>query len=180
MHLIKDRLASYLPLTVPFGSTGEHHGIINKLSKTHNVDLLGENYISLSSSSTRSGKIETLVNHGTGFYQSQSDGSSTYVQISCSKGYIFPTGYTLKGLTGGYRYAKTWYLYGIHEGDENNEEKWDTLDISDTTQSTFCQTLTSAGSCDDDRVGSFTTKKMPTSKGYKHLRWKLKDFRFFF
>ena len=35
----------YLPLTVPFSNTGEHHGIINKLTKTNRVDLLAEKYV---------------------------------------------------------------------------------------------------------------------------------------
>ena len=159
-------MASYLPLTVPFSATGKHHGIINVLNKTHGIDLISENYLSLSSSPRYTGDIKTLVNHGTGHYQSGSDGTSTYIQISFLKGYIFPTGYTLKGKTGGYHYPKSWYIYGIHEGDENNEGKWDILGINDTTHSTYCQILSSYKSCNDDRVGSFTTKKMPSSLGY--------------
>ena len=87
----------YLPITVPFSNTGEHHGIINKLTKTYGVDLLAEKYVELSSSTYYTGEIETLVNHGTGHYQSQSDGTSTYIEISFIKGFIYPDGYTLKG-----------------------------------------------------------------------------------
>ena len=165
----------YLPLTVPFSNTGEHHGIINKLTKTYGVDLLAEKYVELSSSPRFTGEINTLVNHGTGHYQSKSDGSSTYIQISFLKGYIFPTGYTLKGPTGSdYAFSKSWYVYGIHEDDEKNEEKWELLGENDTTQSTYCQKLY-GGDCKDDRVGSFSLKQMKTSLGYKFLRWKTKE-----
>ena len=131
-----------LPLTVPFSDTGEHHGIINKLSKTYNIDLLGENYLSLSSSEYLSGDIKTLVNHGTGHYRSKSDGSNTYIEITFIKGYIYPTGYSLKGARGsGFCFSKSWIVYGIYEGDENKEEKWEIIGENDTTQSTYCQTV---------------------------------------
>ena len=80
----------YLPLTVPFSDTVEHHGIINKLAKTYETDLLAEKYVEPSSSNDCTGKIETLVNHGTGHYQSNIYASSIHVQVSFLKGYIFP------------------------------------------------------------------------------------------
>ena len=60
--------------------------------------------------------------------------------------------------------------------DENKEENWDLLGENDTTQSTYCQTLGSNGGCCDDRVGSFSLKQMSIVKGYKHLRWKTKEY----
>lgn len=165
----------HLPITVPFSNTGEHHGIINKLNKEYKIDLLGEKYLSLSSSKDFTGTISSLVNHGTGYYQSQSDGSSTYIQISFLNGYIFPTGYTLKGSTSVGFYSKSWYVYGIHDGDEKTEGRWETLGINDTSQSTYCNTLTSNGGCYDNRVGSYTLKPMKALLGYKHLRWKTKE-----
>ena len=166
-----------LPITLPFSDTGEHHGIINTLSKSYGIDLLGQNWVSLSSSEIYTGEINTLVNHGTGHYQSRDTSKkNTYIQVSFLKGFIFPTGYTLKGVKGGYSYSKSWYVYGIHEGDESDESKWDILGVNDTTQSTYCQKLYySNNNCDDDRVGSFSLKSMSSSRGYKHLRWKLKE-----
>jgi hypothetical protein len=165
-----------LPITIPFIDTGKHHGIINTLNKACEIDLLGENWVSLSSSEVYTGEISTLVNHGTGHFQSKdSSKSNTYIQVSFLKGYVFPTGYTLKGVKGLCSYSKSWYVYGIHEGDEGDESKWDTLGVNDTTQSTYCHMPNSRGYCDDDAVGSFSLKSMPSSRGYKHLRWKLKD-----
>lgn len=169
----------FLPISIPLSNTGAHHGIINTLNKTYKVDLLSEKYVNLSSSGHNLGNINTLVNHETGLYRSKSDGSSTYIQITFLKGYIFPTGYTLKGLNApeanGYWYCKSWYVHGIHEGDENIESRWNLLGENDTTQSTFCQTLYHNGACCDDSVGSFSLRKIPSIRGYKHLRWKLKE-----
>ena len=165
----------YFPLTVPFSDTGEHHGIINLLNKIYGVDLLAEKYVELSSSTYYTGNIETLVNHGTGFYQSKSDGSSIYMQVSFLKGYIFPTGYTLKGANVDRHFSSSWYVYGIHEEDEDNDEKWELLGENDTSQSTYCRQTRSDGQCCyDESVGSFSLKPMRSSLGFKHLRWKTK------
>ena len=164
------------PVTAPFSDTGEHHGIINKLTKTFNIDVLNEKYVSLDSSPKYTGEITALVNHGTGHHQSKSDGISTYMQISFNKGYIFPTGYTLKGpSSGAFGYSKSWYVYGIHEGDQSDNEKWELLGENDTTQSTYCKTLRYDGECQDNRVGSFSLKQMKTLIGFKALRWVTKE-----
>ena len=130
----------------------------------------------MSSSSVYASNIESLVNHGTGYYYTSSDGSSAYIQISFLKGYIFPTGYTLKGTTGCLTYAKSWYVYGIHEWDENIENRWEILGENDSSESTYCQPPTTyIVGCLNDSVGSFTLKPMKSSCGFKHLRWKLKE-----
>ena len=110
----------HIPIKVPFSDTGKHHGIINKLNKAYGIDLLGQRYVYLSSSTKYTGDINTIVNHGTGHYQTQDISTmNSFIQISFLKGYIFPTGYTIRGITNGYDYSKSWYVYGIHEGDEN-------------------------------------------------------------
>ena len=167
------------PFSVPFSNTGEHHGIIHTLNKSYNIDLLGENYIKLSSTKVYTGEINTLVKHGTGHCQAEqgTGEKSIYIQVTFLKGFVFPTGYTIKGMAGGYTYPKSWYVYGIHEGDEEKkEEEWDLLGENDTTESTYCQKLHSSyNNCDDTRVGSFTLRKMPSSRGYKHMRWQTKS-----
>ena len=165
----------YTPITVPFSDTGEHHGIFSKLRKTHKIDLLGKNYLNLSSSKYFDGEISTLINHGDGFYRSTSDGESTYIQIAFLRGLIYPTGYTLRGREGTYHFAKSWYVYGIRDGDENNKERWEILGENDTTQSTYCALVSPGGGCIDNRVGSFSLKPMSSSSGYKYLRWTLKE-----
>ena len=68
-------------------------------------------------------------------------------------------------------FAKTWNVYGIFEGDENNEEKWDLLGTNNTSESTYC-TTTYNECCADNNIGTFTLKPMPSNKGYKHIRWR--------
>ena len=69
-------------------------------------------------------------------------------------------------------FAKTWNVYGIFEGDENNEEKWDLLGTNNTSESTYCTTTNSFGCCIDNNIGTFTLKPMPSNLGYKHIRWR--------
>ena len=164
----------FLPITVPFNDTGEHHGLFNTLNKHFGVDLLGEKYVDLTSSEKYTGEISTLVNHGTGHYQSKSASCDTFMQITFLKGFIFPTGYTLKGKNG-HSYSKSWYVYGIHRGDENFKSKWDVLAINDTSQSTYCSPETSSINCGDTKVGSFKLKPQRSKKGYKHIRMQLKE-----
>lgn len=165
----------YNILSAPFSNTGDHHGVISRLNKAYNIDVLTKKYINVSSSPKHDGEIETVVNHGTGYYRSKSDGTSTYIQISFLKGNIFPIGYTLKGNSGGWCFAKSWYVYGIRKGYEDKEDKWEILGENDSTQSTFCQKLNAGGYCDDDRVGYYSMKPINESLGFKHLRWKLKE-----
>ena len=162
-------------ITVPFSNTGEHHGIINKLTEEYKIDLLAKKIVKLKSSGRNTGEISTIINHGTGHYQPTSNDNNTYIQTTFLKGFVYPTGYTLKGTKNAFNYAKSWYVYGIHEGDEDAENKWDLLAINDTSQSTYCAIIAGNGNCNDDRVGSFDLKPLPSLKGYKHLRWKVKE-----
>ena len=158
------------PISIPFSNTGAHHGIFNILTKKFKIDLLAEKYVNLSLSTIYTGHLSALVNHGTDHCQSTSDGSSTYIQISFLKGYIYPTGYTLKGLVG-YCFARSWNVYGIKEGDEENKEKWVILGSNDNTQSTYCNIVASDGNCANADVGSFALKPLKYTRGFKHMRW---------
>ena len=167
----------FLPISIPFINKSEHRGIIHALTQEYGVDLINENYVNLSSSTRYTGEIDTVVNHGTGHYQSMKSGDDkeSFIQITFLKGFIFPTGYTLKGVRDGYSFSKSWCVFGIHEGDENQEKRWKTLAINDTSESTYCQTLSVYGNCIDDRVGSFQLKPMKITRGFKHLRWRPKE-----
>jgi hypothetical protein len=79
----------------------------------------------------------------------------------------------MKGVTGSSHFSTEWYVYGIQEGDESNENRWDLLSTNKNTESTYCITVTSSGGCNDLRVGTYNIKNNST-KGYRHLRWRQK------
>ena len=176
-----DAIGMSIRFQYQFSNTGEHHGIFYSLNNTNKIDLLGKKFISLSSSPSDRGNIEAIVNYRSNAYRAKTDGNSIFVQITFLKGYIFPTGYTInavsayEGTFGMYSdYSKSWYVYGIYEGDESNTQKWEKLGENDTTQSTYCQNILH-DQCFDPRIGSYSLKELKTSKGFKHLRWQTKE-----
>ena len=83
----------------------------------------------------------------------------------------------MRGSSSGYSFSKSWDVYGIRNGDENNKNNWKLLGQNDTTQSTYCKTISSTNSgCKDGRTGTFSLSTSYLTEGFKHLRWVGREF----
>ena len=149
----------------------ELKGIIYKLKEVLGVkDPIASNYVIPSSVGDRdsSYNVKSLVLWNANFYGT-SYVANAWIQLTFPKRYIFPTAYSLKGYKN-YCHAKSWNVYGIHEGDENKDKSsWDLLGENDTTQSPYCNPP--ASGCASDSVGTLTLKPLPSVQGYRSIRW---------
>ena len=113
-------------------------------------------------------KVESIVLWNTDFYGT-SFTTNAWIQLTFPKRYIFPTAYSLRG-SKGWVHAKSWNVYGIHEGDEEKgDSSWDLLGQNDSTQSPYCNQ--EAAECASNDVGTLTLKPMPSLQGYRSIRW---------
>ena len=150
-------------------------GIIYKLKNVFKInDPISSNYVVPSSIGTRSGDIKSLVIWDDITYGA-TNVQNSWVQLSFPNRFIFPTAYSLKEPTNGrysaWVFAREWKVYGIHEGEENEEGKWDLLGINDSSQTIFCRDVLASGHCvGGTDVGTFMLKPMPSNIGYRHMR----------
>jgi hypothetical protein len=164
-------------IEAPLVTENELNGIIYKLKNELKVNPINDGYVIPSAIRDNVGTPSILVNWDSLIYQA-GPGSATnlpWIQLSFPKGYIFPTAYSMRGVyetNTGRTFAIEWNVYGIFEGDENSENKWELLVTNNNTESTYCNTLYNSG-YQDERVGTFTLPKIPT-KGYRHSRWREK------
>lgn len=167
-------------IVAPLVTENELNGIIYKLKTEFGIKPIEDEYvIPTSNGDSGWGVVDNIVNWDSLVYTTASGSSSNppWVQLTFTKGYIFPNAYSMRGVytsSTAFNFANSWNVYGIHEGDESNDNKWDLLGVNDTSESTFCNTLHNKVYCDDSRVGTFTLKPMPSSVGYKAMRWKYK------
>jgi hypothetical protein len=162
-------------IEAPLITPNQLNGIIYKLKNELKVDPINDNYVIPSSINAAHNNLNTLVNWDAE-YSSHGPGSSTnqpWVQLSFPNRYIFPTAYSIRGSSSGSWFSTEWYVYGIQEGDENAENRWDLLSTNKNTESIYCITVGSNGECYDLRVGTFNIQNIST-KGYRHLRWRQK------
>ena len=161
--------------TVPLTTKNQLDGIISKL-KNSGISPIDDNYVVPSAKKDNQGSNKTLVLWDSLLYQAGNGAKiDSWVQLSFPKGLIYPTAYSMRGSYGSSWwpcFAKTRNVYGIFEGDENNEEKWDLLGTNNTSESTYCNSASSYEYCADNNIGTFTLKPMPSNKGYKHIRWR--------
>lgn len=167
-------------ITVPLITTNELNGIIYELKNKYKIDPINDNYIIPSAVNDKQGTRTTIVTWSSYIYRaagSNGDKNDAWVQLTFPRGYIFPTAYSMRGVYSTKSspcFAKSWDVYGIFDGDLNDESKWDLLGQNDTSQSIYCQYLLE-NRCHDKRVGTFTLKPLPSIIGYKHLRWRARE-----
>lgn len=163
-------------VNAPLVTKNALNGIIYKLKNEYKVDPIASNIVVPSSVNDFHGTCKTLVYWNESVFDAGDHikYSNPWFQLSFPNGLIFPTAYSMRGVPGGYYFPSTWEVLGIPEGKENEESSWDLLATNSRSESTYCKTLSSDGTgCNDTiNVGTFTLKQ--TSKGYKHLRWRLK------
>ena len=154
--------------------------IINKLKTSYGVsDPISSNYVDPSAIGN-AGSIDTLIMWNS-FYYFAGPSKSAWFQLTFPYRFIYPSAYSMRGVydksnPNGCQYAKSWYVYGIHEGDEDDSNKWELLGINDTSQSLYCRVLVgSLEGCQDKNVGSFTLKPMKSQNGFRHIRWVTKE-----
>lgn len=162
---------------VPLAKKNELNGIIYLLKSNFSIDPIINSYV-IPSASVSSSSTSSLVYWNVTNYQIRgSSRNLPWVQLSFPNRYIFPSAYSMRGVfqvNNRFSHAKSWNVYGIHEGAENNEEKWDLLATNNTSESTYCNLVDEDGYCEDNRTGTFTLKPLPSSRGYRSLRWKYK------
>jgi len=150
------------------------NGIIYKLKNVYKVDPITSNIVVPSSVNDIKGTCKTLVYWNESLFDAGDDKLYKYpwFQLSFPSGLIFPTAYSMRGVSGGFYFPSTWEVFGIPEDKENDESSWDLLATNSRDESTYCKIIVGSGCNDAVNVGTFTLKE--TSKGYKHLRWRLK------
>ena len=117
------------------------------------------------------GNIGTVVMWNNTQYATCKSNGFPYLQLSFPRGLIRPIAYSLKGVSGN-AFSKSWKVFGIQEGKENEDEsEWDLLALNNNAQSTYCQ---NAGFCDNLSIGTFTLDQK-LKVGYKHMRWKFNE-----
>jgi hypothetical protein len=163
-------------IEAPLITKNELNGFIYKLKNELNVNPINDGYVIPSSISTYIGSLNTIINWDTFLYQTGSGSLSNppWVQLSFPKRYFFPTAYSMRGIyeeNYGRIFATSWNVYGIREGDESDESKWDLLATNTSSESTYCNTRYSTYYCRDKRVGTFTLPNVST-KGYRYMRWR--------
>ena len=161
----------------PLVTPNELNGIIYKLKNDLKIDPIKGKHVVPSSIKDCIGTASILVNWDSLVYVAK--GSATdlpWVQLSFPKGYIFPTAYSMRGVykeNSGYRFATSWDVFGIKEGEEKDENKWELLATNTSSESTYCNQLSSTGNCRDNKTGTFTLEPIQSTEGFKHLRWRM-------
>lgn len=167
----------------PLVTPNELNGIIYKLKNDLKIDPIKGKHVVPSSIKDGIGTASILVNWDSLEYNAV--GSETdlpWVQLSFPKGYIFPTAYSMRGVykdeNTGYIFATSWDVFGIKEGDEKDENKWELLATNTSSESTYCEKtfyfIFGGYFCQDNRTGTFTLKPIQSTEGFKHIRWRLK------
>ena len=164
-------------IDVPLVTKNELNGIIYKLKQKNKIS---KKYIIPSASAiNQKFSAHRLITWDTYVFQTAA-GTETdlpWIQLSFPRGFIYPTAYSMRGTyekAAARQFATSWYVFGIHEGDENDESKWDLLAMNLSSESTFCNRVWHNGNCNDTRVGTFDLKPLTSYKGYRSLRWRLK------
>ena len=79
----------------------------------------------------------------------------------------------MRGVPCCYYFPSSWDVFGSPEDEESNENNWDLLATNNYDESTYCRTLDSSRCNDPTNVGTYLLND--TKKGYKHLKWRLKN-----
>ena len=146
------------------------NGIIYELKNKYFIENpLSEHVIELSSTNTYMGNVETVVLWNYDTWQTFLKApNEVFVQMKFPGRYLYPTGYSIRGVTDQTRhYATRWIIHGFNEGDEEGRDNWDILSENSTSKVSFCG---SSESCNGKKnIASYTIKH--TSKGYRYIRW---------
>ena len=162
-------------LDVPLTTKNALNGIIYTLNNTYKINPLKQKYVVPSSFGTAHGHLTSLVDWQDEYVAGQgSEENPPWVQLTFPRGVIFPTAYSMRGVSSQYSFAKSWYVYGISKGDEFNKNNWRLLGENDTSQSTFCNILLGDG-CADTRTGTFELRTTFSNEGFRHLRFVAKE-----
>ena len=158
-----------LPITIFASPQGNVlKGIIYEIKETYRInDPIASNIVTPSTIGNVAGDAKNLIFWNAQLRTTRTTGS--WFQLTFPGRHLFPTAYSLKGPTRtGSCYAKSWDVYGIHEGDENKEkEKWDLLGSNDTSQSEYC--YNQGPNCNSlNKNGTYTLKPLESNIGYKH------------
>ena len=145
-------------------------GIIHYIKNGLGInDPIASNIVIPSAMGSALGDQKTLVLWDSDCFLATTNANS-WVQLSFPGRYIFPSAYSLRGVTGVWCYPLEWNVYGIKDGEENKtSDDWDLIGSSKTSESTYC--LTNSVTCNDTTVGTFKLKRMHSLIGYRHLRW---------
>ena len=160
-------------ITVPLVTKNAFNGIIYKLKNKYKLDPLIENIIALSSSKDKYGSINTLIYWNEARYGANDtpENPNPWFEISFTTSFVFPTAFSMRGVSAGNNFPASWEVFGIPEREENNENNWDLLATNNFEESTYCK-IHDTCCYDGTNIGTYLLKY--TSKGYKHLRWRLK------
>ena len=143
-------------------------GIINHLKEQYSINNPREKGIVVpTASSTYQGSIDTVVTHGSSVWITAHD-SPPYLQLQFPGRYLFPVGYSLRGVKAGntWCYSKRWRLEGFNPGEENDTSKWDLLARNSSLEQNFCL---NEAECQTLNVSTYNMR--PTRKGYQYIRW---------
>ena len=139
-------------LKAPLVSKNALNGIIYKIKNELKLDPIIENIIIPSSVNDIEGTCATLIYWNESLFDAgnHTKYANPWFQLSFPQSYIFPTAFSMRGVSGGYYFPFSWEVLGIPEDEENDENKWDLLATNNFEESTYCTTKGSSGaSCDD-------------------------------
>lgn len=164
---------SYLAMVIrsitAYSNGNSIDGIISKV-KAQGTDPQKIINVSFSGEST-AGEIESVITRN-GNFQTYG-GFKVWLQLDFNKYFIFPTSYTLKGVsTSTWTYSKQWTLLGFNEEDKDDEKKWDVLGIGNSCDD-YCGFNEICKSDGSFHTYSLNAKKR--KKGYNYLRWNVTE-----
>ena len=158
---------------VPLVTYNQLNGIIYEIKNTYKIDPIVDEIIVPKAFKDCQGTRNTLVYWNDSYDAGDGTVANGWFQLSFPKGFIYPTAYSLRGANVGWYFSDTWNVYGIYENDEEKEEKWILLAENDLTQSDYCKNRHDSRCYDGTNIGTYALRQVST-KGFKHLRWKLK------
>jgi hypothetical protein len=143
----------------PFG------GIINEIKKYSNNPITDKIVIPTALPSSW-GNCNYTVNWNGDF--ASLDRNDAYLIIRFPGRYLFPTHYTIRGVSASrWHYAKTWKVFGYNKGEENDSNSWTLLAYNESTSDTYCG---NAEWCITTRKSTIFSM-IPTNKGFEYIRF---------
>lgn len=141
-------------------------GIISKIKKYSN-DPISDNLVATQAINSAWGQCKYAVTWE-GNFASVDSSTDAYLIIQFPGRYLFPSYYTIRGVSTAYNYQLAWTVHGYNRGEESDPKKWTLLGDNVSTATTFCS---NGSKC-------ITTKKstifsmIPTNKGFEFIRFK--------
>ena len=141
-------------------------GIIKKLYG-YSSDLINDNIVV--ASGTPSCPSCGTVSYSVTWEGDFSSGGipNNFIIIRFPGRFLYPTHYTIRGVSKSWCFQKKWSVYGYNSGEENDESKWKLLAQNESTADTFC----------GNNDACITTKKATTfsvkqvNKGFEYIRF---------